>query len=116
MSKRRGCDQTPATTICKKSLWQDRGEGLCGAGRRGCLSDNGYTLLLDVSSQQSNVVANQSADVTQVTAYDTFHPVWLHLLLQRLRRRLVLVRRDDDSSDDDSEAEQLPEPPAESRL
>jgi outer membrane protein len=38
------------------------------------VSDNGYTLLLDVSSQQSNVMwANQSTDVTQavVTAYNT---------------------------------------------
>jgi Skp family chaperone for outer membrane proteins len=38
------------------------------------VSDNGYTLLLDVSSQQSNVMwANQSPDVTQavVTAYNT---------------------------------------------
>ncbi len=37
------------------------------------VSDNGYTLLLDVSSQQSNVMwANQSTDVTQavVTAYN----------------------------------------------
>lgn len=38
------------------------------------VSDNGYTLLLDVSSQQSNVMwANQSTDVTQavVAAYNT---------------------------------------------
>ena len=38
------------------------------------VSDNGYTLLLDVGSQQSNVMwANQSTDVTQavVTAYNT---------------------------------------------
>jgi outer membrane protein len=38
------------------------------------VSDNGFTLLLDVSSQQSNVMwANQSTDVTQavVTAYNT---------------------------------------------
>ena len=38
------------------------------------VSDNGYTLLLDVSNQQSNVMwANQSTDVTQavVTAYNT---------------------------------------------
>src|SRR6201996_4901992 len=38
------------------------------------VSDNGYTLLLDVSSQQSNVMwANQSTDVTQavVMAYNT---------------------------------------------
>src|SRR5258705_9837423 len=38
------------------------------------VSDNGYTLLLDVSSQQSNVMcANQSTDVTQavLTAYNT---------------------------------------------
>jgi Skp family chaperone for outer membrane proteins len=38
------------------------------------VSDNGYTLLLDVSSQQSNVMwANQSTDVTQalVTTYNT---------------------------------------------
>lgn len=38
------------------------------------VNDNGYTLLLDVSSQQSNVMwANQSTDVTQavVTAYNT---------------------------------------------
>src|ERR1700730_8448518 len=38
------------------------------------VSDNGYTLLRDVSSQQSNVMwANQSTDVTQavVTAYNT---------------------------------------------
>jgi Skp family chaperone for outer membrane proteins len=38
------------------------------------VSDNGYTLLLDVSSQQSNVMwANQSTDVTEavVTAYNT---------------------------------------------
>src|ERR1700730_19339875 len=38
------------------------------------VSDNGYTLLLDVSSQQSNVMwANQSTDVTQavVTSYNT---------------------------------------------
>ena len=38
------------------------------------VSDNGYTLLLDVSSQQSNVMwANQSTDVTQavVTAYNS---------------------------------------------
>lgn len=37
------------------------------------VSDNGYTLLLDVSSQQSNVMwANQSTDVTQaiVTTYN----------------------------------------------
>jgi Skp family chaperone for outer membrane proteins len=37
------------------------------------VGDNGYTLLLDVSSQQSNVMwANQSTDVTQavVTAYN----------------------------------------------
>jgi Skp family chaperone for outer membrane proteins len=37
------------------------------------VSENGYTLLLDVSSQQSNVIwANQSTDVTQavVTAYN----------------------------------------------
>jgi len=37
------------------------------------VSDNGFTLLLDVSSQQSNVMwANQSTDVTQavVTAYN----------------------------------------------
>ena len=37
------------------------------------VSDNGYTLLLDVSNQQSNVMwANQSTDVTQavVTAYN----------------------------------------------
>ena len=37
------------------------------------VSDNGYTLLLDVSSQQSNVMwANQSTDVTQavVPAYN----------------------------------------------
>src|ERR1700756_1119879 len=37
------------------------------------VSENGYTLLLDVSSQQSNVMwANQSTDVTQavVTAYN----------------------------------------------
>ena len=37
------------------------------------VQDNGYTLLLDVSSQQSNVMwANQSTDVTQavVTAYN----------------------------------------------
>ncbi len=37
------------------------------------VSDNGYTLLLDVSSQQSNVMwANQSTDVTQavVSAYN----------------------------------------------
>jgi outer membrane protein len=37
------------------------------------VSDNGYTLLLDVGSQQSNVMwANQSTDVTQavVTAYN----------------------------------------------
>ncbi|MEI9978802.1 MAG: OmpH family outer membrane protein [Edaphobacter sp.] len=37
------------------------------------VADNGYTLLLDVSSQQSNVIwANQSTDVTQavVTAYN----------------------------------------------
>jgi Skp family chaperone for outer membrane proteins len=38
------------------------------------VSDSGFTLLLDVSSQQSNVMwANQSTDVTQavVTAYNT---------------------------------------------
>ena len=38
------------------------------------VSDNGYTLLLDVSGQQSNVMwANQSTDVTQavVAAYNT---------------------------------------------
>jgi outer membrane protein len=38
------------------------------------VSDNGFTLLLDVSSQQSNVMwANQSTDVTQavVTAYNS---------------------------------------------
>jgi outer membrane protein len=38
------------------------------------VSDNGYTLLLDVSSQQSNVMwANQSTDVTQavVAAYNS---------------------------------------------
>jgi Skp family chaperone for outer membrane proteins len=38
------------------------------------VSDNGYTLLLDVSSQQSNVMwANQSTDVTQalVATYNT---------------------------------------------
>jgi Skp family chaperone for outer membrane proteins len=38
------------------------------------VGDNGYTLLLDVSSQQSNVMwANQSTDVTQavVAAYNT---------------------------------------------
>src|SRR6266403_6240450 len=38
------------------------------------VSDNGYTLLLDVSSQQNNVMwANQNTDVTQavVTAYNT---------------------------------------------
>jgi Skp family chaperone for outer membrane proteins len=38
------------------------------------VSDNGFTLLLDVSSQQSNVMwANQNTDVTQavVTAYNT---------------------------------------------
>jgi Skp family chaperone for outer membrane proteins len=38
------------------------------------VSDNGFTLLLDVSSQQSNVMwANESTDVTQavVTAYNT---------------------------------------------
>ena len=49
------------------------------------VSDNGYTLLLDVSSQQSNVMwANQSTDVTQavVTA-----PA------QRRLQRLVLVLR-----------------------
>jgi outer membrane protein len=37
------------------------------------VSDNGFTLLLDVSSQQSNVMwANQNTDVTQavVTAYN----------------------------------------------
>ena len=48
------------------------------------VSDNGYTLLLDVSSQQSNVMwANQSTDVTQA--------LWRHTtrhLVSQLRFRL----------------------------
>jgi len=40
------------------------------------VSDNGYTLLLDVSSQQSNVMwANQSTDVTQAVVDGVQHLV-----------------------------------------
>jgi len=67
------------------------------------VSDNGFTLLLDVSSQQSNVMwANQSTDVTQaVVTHTTPRPAWPrrcrlrrpHLRLQRLVLVLRLRRR-----------------------
>ena len=65
-----------AQTAYNTDLQESYGKiaGKVSATLKKYVSDNGYTLLLDVSSQQSNVMwANQSTDVTQavVTAYNT---------------------------------------------
>ncbi len=65
-----------AQTAYNTDLQESYGKiaGKVSATLKKYVSDNGYTLLLDVSSQQSNVIwANQSTDVTQavVVAYNT---------------------------------------------
>jgi Skp family chaperone for outer membrane proteins len=65
-----------AQTAYNTDLQEQYGKiaGKVSATLKKYVQDNGYTLLLDVSSQQSNVMwANQSTDVTQavVTAYNT---------------------------------------------
>jgi Skp family chaperone for outer membrane proteins len=64
-----------AQTAYNTDLQEQYGKiaGKVSATLKKYVSDNGYTLLLDVSSQQSNVMwANQSTDVTQavVAAYN----------------------------------------------
>jgi outer membrane protein len=74
--KRLNHDAEDATTAYNTDLQEAYGKiaAKVSVALKKYVSDNGYTLLLDVSSQQSNVMwANQSTDVTQavVTAYNT---------------------------------------------
>jgi Skp family chaperone for outer membrane proteins len=74
--KRLNHDAEDAQTAYNTDLQEVYGKiaGKVSVALKKYVSDNGYTLLLDVSSQQSNVMwANQSTDVTQavVTAYNT---------------------------------------------
>jgi Skp family chaperone for outer membrane proteins len=74
--KRLNHDAEDATTAYNTELQEVYGKvaAKVSVSLKKYVSDNGYTLLLDVSSQQSNVMwANQSTDVTQavVAAYNT---------------------------------------------